>query len=214
MTLDNIQDAIVALNGLQTNADTVKQSTERQHNSSKRRQETEKYLNKVGVSLSDLDALSVIHVAGTKGKGSTCALVESILHHLDVKTGFYSSPHLVNVTERIRLNGRPITKRLFSEYFWKVYTTLQQTKVYPITLIIVGLIIATFKSFHIFCYESQQYDDDMPPYFKFLTVMAYYVFLKENVDVAVVEVGIGGEYDCTNVIRYVLVRRMMRGVCD
>lgn len=41
----------------------------------------------------------------------------------------------------------------------------------------------------------------MPPYFKFLTIMAYYVFLKENVDVAVVEVGIGGEYDCTNVIR-------------
>lgn len=41
----------------------------------------------------------------------------------------------------------------------------------------------------------------MPPYFKFLTVMAYYIFLKEKVDVAVVEVGIGGEYDCTNVVR-------------
>lgn len=41
----------------------------------------------------------------------------------------------------------------------------------------------------------------MPPYFKFLTIMAYYVFLKEQVDVAVVEVGIGGEYDCTNVVR-------------
>lgn len=43
----------------------------------------------------------------------------------------------------------------------------------------------------------------MPAYFKFLTVMAYYVFLKEKVDVAIVEVGIGGEYDCTNVIRYI-----------
>lgn len=41
----------------------------------------------------------------------------------------------------------------------------------------------------------------MPPYFKFLTIMAYYVFLKEQVDVAVIEVGIGGEYDCTNVVR-------------
>lgn len=47
----------------------------------------------------------------------------------------------------------------------------------------------------------QQHENDMPPYFKFLTIMAYYVFLKEQVDVAVVEVGIGGEYDCTNVIR-------------
>lgn len=47
----------------------------------------------------------------------------------------------------------------------------------------------------------QQNDDDMPPYFKFLTIMAYYIFLKEKVDVAVVEVGIGGEYDCTNVVR-------------
>lgn len=47
----------------------------------------------------------------------------------------------------------------------------------------------------------QRHESDMPPYFKFLTIMAYYVFLKEKVDVAVVEVGIGGEYDCTNVIR-------------
>lgn len=43
----------------------------------------------------------------------------------------------------------------------------------------------------------------MPPYFKFLTVLAYYIFLNEKVDVAIIEVGIGGEYDCTNVVRYV-----------
>lgn len=49
--------------------------------------------------------------------------------------------------------------------------------------------------------ESQQHEHDMPAYFKFLTVMAYYVFLKEKVDVAIVEVGIGGEHDCTNVVR-------------
>lgn len=49
--------------------------------------------------------------------------------------------------------------------------------------------------------QFQQHENDMPPYFKFLTIMAYYVFVKEQIDVAVVEVGIGGEYDCTNVIR-------------
>lgn len=73
--------------------------------------------------------MSIIHVSGTKGKGSTCALVESILRNLNVKTGFYSSPHLVHVTERIRLNGEPLTKLQFSQYFWKIYNKLEQTKV-------------------------------------------------------------------------------------
>ncbi|XP_055326265.1 folylpolyglutamate synthase, mitochondrial-like [Sitodiplosis mosellana] len=120
---------------------------------------------------------------GTKGKGSTCALVESILRSLGVRTGFYSSPHLINVTERIRLEGEPISKTLFSQYFWIIYSTLKETK---------------------------ENDHDMPPYFKFLTIMAYYIFLKEKVDVAIVEVGIGGEFDCTNVLRYV---RNVVGYC-
>lgn len=106
------------------------------------------YLEKVGVKLDDLDKLSVIHIAGTKGKvriefrhreiqlfnismsqGSTCALVESILRNVDVKTGFFSSPHLLNVTERIRLNGAAISKKQFSQYFWKIFNTLEENKV-------------------------------------------------------------------------------------
>lgn len=62
-------------------------------------------------------------------QGSTCALVESILRKLNVKTGFYSSPHLLNVTERICLNGVPISKPQFSQYFWKIYNTLEEKKV-------------------------------------------------------------------------------------
>lgn len=173
-----MQDAIEALNGLQTNAATVKKLIGLPHNTrSSNIKETLTYLNKLGITVNDLDKLSVIHVAGTKGKGSTCAMTESILRHLNVRTGFYSSPHLVNVTERIRLNGQPLSKRLFSQYFWKVYDTLAQTM------------------------NELNGDGSMPPYFKFLTVMAYYVFLNERIDVAVVEVGIGGEYDCTNVFR-------------
>ncbi|XP_031625773.1 folylpolyglutamate synthase, mitochondrial [Contarinia nasturtii] len=169
------EDAISALNGLQTNSVTLKESIGRAHNTQCNHvKETQVFLEKIGITLDDLDKLSVIHVAGTKGKGSTCALVESILRNQNVKTGFYSSPHLLNVTERIRINGEPISKTKFSQYFWKIYGTLEETK----------------QSVH-----------DMPPYFKFLTIMAYYVFLKEKVDVAVVEVGIGGEYDCTNVVR-------------
>ncbi|NWI52995.1 FOLC protein, partial [Calyptomena viridis] len=86
-----------------------------------------------------------------------------------------SSPHLVQVRERIRINGQPISKDLFSKYFWLVYNRLEETKD-PVRA-------------------------SMPAYFRFLTIMAFHVFLQEKVDLAVVEVGIGGAYDCTNIIR-------------
>ncbi|XP_020298138.1 folylpolyglutamate synthase, mitochondrial-like isoform X2 [Pseudomyrmex gracilis] len=65
---------------------------------------TEKYLFRAGITMEQLDNLSVIHVSGTKGKGSTCAFTENILRHHGFSTGFFSSPHLVSVRERIRLN--------------------------------------------------------------------------------------------------------------
>ncbi|NXN71503.1 FOLC protein, partial [Himantopus himantopus] len=86
-----------------------------------------------------------------------------------------SSPHLVQVRERIRINGQPISKELFSKYFWLVYNRLEETK--------------------------DPAHASMPAYFRFLTIMAFHVFLQEKVDLAVVEVGIGGAYDCTNIIR-------------
>ncbi|NXO50885.1 FOLC protein, partial [Aramus guarauna] len=86
-----------------------------------------------------------------------------------------SSPHLVQVRERIRINGQPISKELFSKYFWLVYNRLEETK--------------------------DPAHTSMPAYFRFLTIMAFHVFLQEKVDLAVVEVGIGGAYDCTNIIR-------------
>uniref|UniRef100_A0A8D2LU98 Folylpolyglutamate synthase n=1 Tax=Varanus komodoensis TaxID=61221 RepID=A0A8D2LU98_VARKO len=86
-----------------------------------------------------------------------------------------SSPHLVQVRERIRINGQPISKELFSKYFWQVYNRLDESK------------------------DSS--NNAMPAYFRFLTIMAFHVFLQEKVDLAVLEVGIGGTYDCTNIIR-------------
>lgn len=82
-----------------------------------------------GVSLEKLDELSVIHVSGTKGKGSTCAFCESILHHHGYKTGFYSSPHLVAVRERIRINGQPLSQSDFAKYFWNIYNSLLELRV-------------------------------------------------------------------------------------
>lgn len=90
-----------------------------------------------------------------------------------IATGFYSSPHLVSLTERIKINGQPISKPLFTQSFWPVYNKLL---------------------------AAQDGQDDMPGYFMFLTILSFHIFLKAAVDVVILEVGIGGELDCTNII--------------
>lgn len=77
------------------------------------------------VKISDLNHLNAIHVAGTKGKGSTCAFADAILKQR-YTTGLYTSPHLVEVRERIRINGHPLTREQFAHYFFEVYTRLDQ----------------------------------------------------------------------------------------
>ncbi len=129
--LDTYERAIVTLNSLQSNASTLAKSVAlRQHNvACTQVQQTEKYLKRSGMDTAELDRLSVIHVAGTKGKGSTCAFTDSILNSFGITTGFFSSPHLIYVTERIRINGKPVSKELFAKYFWKVYRSLDNNKV-------------------------------------------------------------------------------------
>jgi len=171
-------EAVAALNSLQTNAVTLARvRKERQRNVHLSLPQTRRYLERSGMSLTDLDSLQVIHVSGTKGKGSTCAFCESILRQSGLKTGFFSSPHLVSVTERIRINGQPIEPDLFTHHFWRVYDAVCRGRA----------------------------EDDRPPYFKFLTILALNIFWKEAVDVAVLEVGIGGEFDCTNIVRQPVV---------
>ena len=115
-----------------------------------------------------------VHIAGTKGKGSTAALCDSTLHAAGLKTGFYSSPHLHTFRERIRRDSEPISQQKFKslvELLWPLHEELKaDLNVGPLTL------------------------------FEFLTGMAFQCFGEDSTDVQVIEVGLGGRLDATNVL--------------
>lgn len=81
------------------------------------------------MSHEDLDKLSVIHVAGTKGKGSTCVFCEQLLLYKGYRIGLFTSPHLISVKERFRIDGKVISDDKFVFYFWSVYNTLLSKRV-------------------------------------------------------------------------------------
>jgi len=115
--------------------------------------------------------LQVIHIGGTNGKGSTAAMMASILQHEGYRVGLYTSPHLIDFTERIRINGQEIEKKEVTELTsWMI----ERVNVAKIT--------------------------DPFTFFDFTTAMAFLYFSRKTVDVAIVEVGLGGRLDSTNVV--------------
>lgn len=131
-----------------------------------------KYLKILGLE-EHIAGLKIIHVAGTKGKGSTCTFCEAILRECGFRTGLFISPHLIDVRERYRIDGFDISEEKFLQYFWDCWNQLK---------------------------AMVTEDLPMPPLFQFLTILAYKIFVCEKVDVAIVEVGLGGKTDATNVI--------------
>ncbi|XP_067662423.1 folylpolyglutamate synthase, mitochondrial-like [Haliotis asinina] len=132
-----------------------------------------RYMKRMGHNISDLSKLNVLHITGTKGKGSTSAFCENILRRHGYKTGVYSSPHLISITERFLCDGKPIETNLFKDHFWDIYNKL---------------------------FRLRDSEDDMPHAFAFLTLLAFDLFLAQGVDALILEVGIGGQYDCTNIV--------------
>jgi dihydrofolate synthase / folylpolyglutamate synthase len=122
-------------------------------------------------------AYPVIHITGTNGKTSTARMIESLLRALGLRTGLVTSPHLHQVSERIRLNGDPIPAAKFVE----IYDELE-----PYLAIVDS--------------ESLANGGPAMSYFEVLTGMAFAAFADAPVDVAVVEVGMGGTWDATNVV--------------
>ncbi len=118
------------------------------------------------------DKLKVIHIAGTNGKGSTAAIIESILIEHGFKVGLYTSPHLVRFNERIRINKREITDEEIVDYTLRIKPIAEKIRL-----------------------------KDPVTFFDFTTAMAYLYFFDKKVDYAIMEVGLGGRLDSTNIVK-------------
>jgi dihydrofolate synthase/folylpolyglutamate synthase len=116
-----------------------------------------------------------IHVAGTNGKGSTCAMIEAGLRTTGIRTGLFTSPHLIEPTERIAIDGMPVTPRQFERAFDAVHKAATELDL-----------------------------DCHPTYFETVTAMGFWLFREMHVETAVVEVGLGGRLDATNVLNPIL----------
>ncbi|KAI8540012.1 hypothetical protein RHMOL_Rhmol09G0228100 [Rhododendron molle] len=161
-----------------------------------------------------ISKMKVIHVAGTKGKGSTCTFAESILRNCGFHTGLFTSPHLIDVRERFRLDGMDIGQEKFLAYFWWCWNTLKACTFIPLfCCLLVNMDSAKMRQVLLkewpecgTVLEEKTSDDiPMPAYFRFLALLAFKIFTAEQVDVVILEVGLGGKFDPTNVVQTPIV---------
>jgi dihydrofolate synthase/folylpolyglutamate synthase len=117
-------------------------------------------------------AYRVVHVAGTNGKGSTCAMIDAGLRAAGICTGLYTSPHLIEPTERIQIAGVHVSPDQFAQAFRVVHETAGKLDL-----------------------------DCHPTYFETVTAMGFWLFREMGVETAVIEVGLGGRLDATNVVQ-------------
>ena len=123
------------------------------------------------------DALTIVHVAGSKGKGSACEMIASCLEACGYTTGLFTSPHLVDVRERVRVGGELVSEQAFADAMSRVRDA-----------------------------ERAVLDEHGPAtFFEIMTAVGLLLFADLAVDVAVMEVGLGGRLDCTNIVKPAIV---------
>ncbi|MGO7211169.1 folylpolyglutamate synthase/dihydrofolate synthase family protein [Rhizobium ruizarguesonis] len=122
------------------------------------------------------NSFRIVHVAGTKGKGSTCALIEAGLARAGFSVGRYASPHVMHITERVSIQGRPVDEERLADA--------------------LGAALAAFKEA-----RREATDGQGATWFDILTVSALLIFSLEGVEWAVLETGLGGRWDSTNIVQ-------------
>lgn len=124
------------------------------------------------------DALKIVHIAGTKGKGSTAAMLASMLQAAGLRAGLYSSPHLDRVEERVRINGQNCPPAELAELVARIRGVVLDMDADP---------------------AGEEGGSNRPTYFEIITALALLRFAEQSVEAAVLEVGLGGRLDSTNV---------------
>ncbi len=119
-------------------------------------------------------SLSLVHVAGTNGKGSVVAMLDAILHAAGWRTGMYTSPHLVKLGERVQVDRQPLTSREITDFVRELRPIAEKLANGDL--------------------------EDHPSFFEFVTAMAFLQFARKRCDIGLVEVGLGGRLDATNVL--------------
>ena len=114
--------------------------------------------------------LKIIHIAGTNGKGSTCAMLCELLKNVGLNVGLYTSPHILSYCERIKINNIDIKKEVLSKLIFKIEKVSKENNTHLTE-------------------------------FEILTVAAFLYFKQENVDVVILETGLGGRFDATNIVK-------------
>jgi dihydrofolate synthase / folylpolyglutamate synthase len=119
-------------------------------------------------------ATPCIHISGTNGKGSVAAMLSAILRAAGWRTGLYTSPHLVHLGERVQVDGRPLQEQEIVDYVRELRPVAERL--------------------------GAADEDDHPSFFEYMTAMAFLQFARQRCDIAVIEVGLGGRLDATNIV--------------
>lgn len=139
-------------------------------------EDTKAYLQRLG---NPDEKMKIIHVAGTNGKGSTCAYMRSILEAAGYRVAVFTSPHLVDIRERFLVNGKMVEKQTFLDAFLQIYDSLDWAALER---------------------EESAGNAYHPTFFEYLFFMAMLIFSKEEIDYCILETGLGGRLDATNAV--------------